>query len=420
MFIYTVNPGDSLYFISQKYDVPIETIRLVNDLAVTNIVPGQALLIDTDIYTVQPGDSYYAIAQRAYVTVAMLIAANPGVNPNAIQPGMKINLPELPDYNASTFNYFYVSGTQADQALIRDFAPYTTYYSFFEYHFNTDGSLSELNDLEAIEAAWESRSAPLITITNLTDAGFSGELASQTLNNASSRQNLINNIMNLVSENRYAGVNIDFEAILPEDRDIFSTFLRELGNRLHNEGLLLTVAVPPITSEDIPWYEGYDYEAIGSVADLVFLMAYNWHYSASEPGPIAPINEVRNTIEFALEKMDSSKVILGIPLYGYNWKLPYVQGNLASSISNQNAINLAMNYNASINYSKADESPYFQYVDETGQGHVVWFEDTRSVAAKMELIREYKLAGIGAWQLGLDFPQGPWLLTNFFNIRKVT
>ncbi len=79
-----------------------------------------------------------------------------------------------------------------------------------------------------------------------------------------------------------------------------------------------------------------------------------------------------------------------------------------------------MNYSVPINYSTEDDAPNFYYVNETGQSHVVWFEDTRSIATKMQLVREYQLHGIGAWQIGLGFPQGPWLLTKFFNIRKVT
>ncbi|OZU87363.1 sporulation protein [Virgibacillus indicus] len=420
MFVYTVNPGDSLYTIGQKYDIPMETIRLVNGLAETNIVPGQALLINTDIYTVQPGDSYYTIAQKAYVSLDMLIAANPQINPNFLLPGMKISLPELPDYTASALNYFYVTGTKSDQLLINDFAFYTTYYPFFEYHFNPDGSLSSLNDLTAVESAWNSNTAPLATITNLTAYGFSAELTSQTLNNSSTRQNLIDNIFTLVSQKGYAGVNIDFEGMLAEDRDIFSTFLSELGDRLHAAGLLLTIAVPPKTGENILWYIGYDYGAIGSVVDFMFIMAYDWHHMASEPGPVAPISAVRNTLKFALKKMDSSKVILGIPLYGYNWTLPYNPDVSATAISNQDAIDLAMKYNAPINYSEEDETPNFYYVDEAGRNHVVWFEDSRSIAAKMQLVREYQLQGIGAWQIGLGFTQGPWLLTKFFKIRKVT
>ena len=359
MFVYTVKPGDSLFAISQMYDIPVDMIRSANGLVNVNIVPGQALLINTNLYTVQPGDSLYTISQMAYVTVESIYEANPEINPDLLQAGMKIILPELPGFIASTFSYFYVTETQTDSLLIRDFAPYTTYYSFFEFHFHTDGSLNQLNDLEAIEEAWNSDTAPLATITNLTVTGFSPELTSVTLNNIQTRENLINNIVTLVSTRGYAGVNIDFEGTRAEDRDVFSTFLKELGERLHTAGLLLTIAVHPKTSEDIPWLLGYDYAAIGSVVDFIFIMAYDWHHSASEPGPVAPIHEVRNTIEFALERMDSSKIILGVPLYGYDWELPYNPSTLATAISNQDAIDLAMQSGSPIHYSREFASPYF-------------------------------------------------------------
>lgn len=418
MFIYTVQSGDSLFTISQKFDVSIDRIRSVNGLVEPTLVPGQALLINTNPYTVQPGDSFYTIAHKAFIPVNLLMDANPSVDPNFLQPGMKITLPALPGYTASIVNYFYITGTEQDQLLVRDFAPYTTDYSFFEYHIHPDGSLSLLDDVLAIEAAWNSRTVPLATITNLTPAGFSSELTSGVLNNPSTRHNLIESIETLVSQNGYAGVNIDLEGTYPDDRDVFSTFLSELGSRLHDAGFLLTVAVPPKTSEKVPWHAGYDYGAIGSVVDFMFIMAYDWHHFASEPGPVAPIDEVRRTIEFALENMDRSKIILGIPLYGYNWILPYTPGAMVSAISNQGAMNLALKYNVPVHYSEEYEAPSIQYVDEAGQRHIVWFEDTRSIAAKFQLVRDYGLLGSGAWQIGLDFPQGPWLLTKFFNIRK--
>jgi spore germination protein YaaH len=109
---------------------------------------------------------------------------------------------------------------------------------------------------------------------------------------------------------------------------------------------------------------------------------------------------------------------LGIPLYGYDWVIPYRSGTAAAAISNQNAVETAMRYQASIQYSRADESPFFRYTDNQGITHEVWFEDVRSISAKMVLVREYGLQGLGAWQLTLGFAQGPWLLRKFFTIRK--
>lgn len=76
-----------------------------------------------------------------------------------------------------------------------------------------------------------------------------------------------------------------------------------------------------------------------------------------------------------------------------------------------------MKCQAPIQYSVEYQSPFFD-INEQGQQHEVWFEDVRSISKKMRLVREYGLQGIGAWQLSIIFPQGVWLLTNFFTINN--
>ena len=419
MFIYTVQSGDSLYTISNKYGIAIDRIRLANGLVQTNIVPGQALLIPLSIYTVQSGDTIFTISRMAFVPLQTLMNANPSVNPNALYPGTKIVIPNISNFYISTLGYYALRSPELDQALVNNFAPYATFISLFEYHFSSNGSLNDMDDTAAIQAAWSRRVNPLATITNLTPTGFSTEMSHQVLNNPTTRNALIENIYSLVSTRGYAGVNIDFERVAAEDRDIFSGFLRRLKERLQPEGYWMTIAVPAKTSDDIPWLLGYDYGAIGSVVDLMFIMAYDWHHGTSEAGPVAPITEVRRTIDYALRYVRRDKILIGVPFYGYNWTVPYQPGSVAQALSNQNAVELAMRYQVPIQYSWQYESPYFEYVDETGQRHVVWFEDSRSVSVKMMLIREYVLEGLGAWQLTLGFPEGTWLLTNFFKVKRV-
>ncbi|KMY53839.1 sporulation protein [Bacillus sp. FJAT-27231] len=420
MFIYTVQPGDTLFSISNRYDSSVDQLRSVNGLEETNIVPGQSLLIPLYVYTVQQGDTLTSIARRAYVSLEQLRTANPSLNLNVLQPGMKIRIPDISNYLAGTLGYYVVRTAELDRTLINQFAPYQSYISIFEYHFAANGDIvNDLNDLVAIETTWRNRVTPLVTITNLTSEGFSPELAHQVLNNPTARTNLVNNIFYLVSRKGYGGVNIDFERVMGEDRDLFTGFLRQLRDRLRTAGYVLTIAVPAKTSDDIPWLRGYDYGGIGAVVDYMFIMAYDWHHSGSEPGPVAPITEVRSTIQFAIRSVPRRKVILGVPLYGYNWLIPYRPGTVAPAISNQRAIETAMRYQSPIQYSEEYESPFFQYKDQQGQTHEVWFEDVRSMSAKMVLIREYGLQAIGAWQLALGFTPGPWLLRKFFTIKKI-
>jgi spore germination protein len=420
LFIHTVQPGDSLLSISRRYDTSIDQIRAVNGLEITSIVPGQALLIPLYVYTVQPNDTLISIARRAFVPLEQLRVANPLINPYYLQPGMKITIPDISNYLASTLGFYVVRNPEMDRVLIRNFAPYATFISLFEYHIAANGDIAnDLNDLAAIEETWRNRVTPLATITNLTPEGFSTEIVHQVLNNPTARTNLVNNIVYLVSRKGYGGVNIDFERVSAEDRDLFTGFLRQLRDRFAPEGYVLTIAVPAKTSEEIPWLRGYDYGGIGAVVDFMFIMAYDWHHAGSEPGPVAPITEVRRTIEFAINKVPRRKIILGVPLYGYDWIIPYQAGTVAQAISNQDAIDTAMRYQSPIQYAEEYESPFFRYRDQQGQMHEVWFEDVRSMSQKLILVREYGLQGNGAWQLTLGFASGPWLLRKFFTIKKV-
>ncbi|KKI90043.1 sporulation protein [Bacillus sp. SA1-12] len=420
MFVHVVQQGESLFSISRKYGTTINQIRAVNGLGEINIVQGQPLLIPLYVYTIQPGDTLISIARRAYVSLAQLRAANPAMNLSFLQPGMKITIPNISNYLASTLSFYVVRSPQLDEALIKDFAPYASAISIFDYQFAPNGDiLTELNDITAVETTWRNRVTPLVTVTNLTSEGFSTELVHEVLNNPTARTNLINNIFTLITRKGYGGVNIDFERVSAEDRDLFTGFLRQLRDRLNPAGFVLTIAVPAKTSDEIPWLRGYDYGGIGAVVNFMFIMAYDWHHAGSEPGPVAPITEVRRTLEYAIARVPSKKIILGVPLYGYDWKTPFTPGTAAPAISNQDAIEKAMRYQVPIQYSQQYQSPYYRYRDEQGQSHEVWFEDVRSMSEKMVLVREYGLEGLGAWQLTLGFAPGPWLLIKFYRIRKV-
>lgn len=420
MFIYTVQSGDSLFTISNQFRIPINQLRSVNGLAGEAIVPGLNLLIPLYEYTVQPGDTLTSIAKRSFVSLQQLRAVNPSINPNLLQPGMQVLIPNISNYLINTFNYYVLRSPELDSLLVSDFSPYSTYISVFEYSIDTNGNFAnQLNDSSAIETAWLNRVTPLVTVTNLTQDGFSTEVVHQVLNNTTSRRRLINNIYDLVSRKGYGGVNIDFELVHENDRDLLTQFLLALKERFEPAGYLLTIAVHAKTNDNIPWLKGYDYGGIGAVVDYMFIMAYDWHHSTSGPGPVAPINEVRNTIEYAITQLPKNKIILGIPLYGYDWQLPYQPGTLATALSNQDAINLAIRYQSPIQYVEEYATPFYRYTDQQGQMHEVWFEDAKSISTKMQLVREYQLHGIGAWQLTLGFAAGPWLLRKFFTVNKV-
>lgn len=134
---------------------------------------------------------------------------------------------------------------------------------------------------------------------------------------------------------------------------------------------------------------------------------------------VAPIDQARAVLEYAVTEIPRNKIMMGIPLYGYDWTLPYVPGGQwARSISPQEAIGLALRYNTSIEYDYAAQAPFFNYIDEEGRYHIVWFEDARSIQAKFNLVKELGIRGFFYWVLGRDSPQNWLLIEDNFVVRK--
>jgi spore germination protein len=184
---------------------------------------------------------------------------------------------------------------------------------------------------------------------------------------------------------------------------------------------MVSAALAPKTSADQPgqWYQAHDYGLIAGIVDFVVIMTYEWGYSGGPPMPVSPIGPVEQVLRYALTEMDSSKILMGQNLYGYDWTLPFVPGErFARAISPQLAINIARDNNASIQYDNQAQAPFFNYTSDDGSRHIVWFEDARSIQAKFNLLKRLNLRGISYWKLGLPFPQNWLLLEDNFNIIK--
>nr|WP_308743524.1 glycosyl hydrolase family 18 protein [uncultured Anaerocolumna sp.] len=134
----------------------------------------------------------------------------------------------------------------------------------------------------------------------------------------------------------------------------------------------------------------------------------------------APIPSIRRVLEYGITEIDNNKILMGIPNYAYDWKLPFIKGqSAAQTISNVEAIERAVQYGATILFDEVAQTPFFYYTDSEGVAHVVWFDDARSMEAKFRLINEYQLSGAGVWQIMNFFPQ-MWLVVNsLYNVQKI-
>lgn len=148
-------------------------------------------------------------------------------------------------------------------------------------------------------------------------------------------------------------------------------------------------------------------------------MTYDWGWQGGPPMAISPIGPVKEVLQYAKSQMPPQKIMMGQNLYGFDWKLPFKQGNPpAKAVSSVAAVALARKYNVPIRYDFTAQAPHFNYFDENGVQHEVWFEDSRSIQSKFNLMKEQGIGGISYWKIGLPFPQNWRLLVENFTITK--
>lgn len=425
MVIHVVRPGDSVYSIARQYQVPLSQLLNDNQLPEpARLVVGQTLVVRSpqQVHTVQSGQTLSSIARMYGTSVRQLQQNNPILaGGSEVYPGqtLVISYQQQKEGTLSVNGYAYPF---IDRTLLRSTLPFLTYMTPFTYGITENGGLVDLDDTDLIAMANESGVAPLMHLSTLTEeGGFSNDLASLVLNNEDIQTRLIENLVATIQAKGYRGLDVDFEFVFPQDAGPYAAFIRRLAQTLNPLGLPVIVALAPKTSSTQRGllYEGHDYAALGAAANEVLLMTYEWGYTYGPPMSVAPLPNVRAVVEYALTQIPAEKIWLGVPNYGYDWPLPFVQGETkATSISNRYAVQLALRYNAAILYDERAQSPWFRYRDESGVEHEVWFEDARSIRAKLALIPEYGLRGAGYWNLMRPFPQNWLVLSSLYNIRE--
>lgn len=375
------------------------------------------------IYVVEQGDTVSGIARAFQTSMDTLIYDNQLQPPYTLATGQALLVADGQGVRGQEIYSNGYAYTYIEPGILEDTVLFLSELSVFSYGFTAEGMLvyPPMDDVWIVERARQGGVRVFLTLAPLQEDGsFDNRLITSIVTNPVARDTLIEQILIVMKSKQYGGLNIDFEYVRAEERDLYTAFVSVCVERMHTEGYLVSVALAPKTSADQPGvlYEGIDYRALGALADHVLLMTYEWGYTYGPPMAVAPVHKVREVVEYAVTEIIPEKIMLGIPNYGYDWPLPYERGiTQAQSIGNVEAVQIAVRQGAEIQFDTLAQSPYFGYVSE-GVRHEVWFEDVRSLQAKFDLIKEFGLRGAGYWQLMRWFRANWLLLEDNFVIQK--
>jgi spore germination protein len=262
-----------------------------------------------------------------------------------------------------------------------------------------------MTDIDSDAVGWfSSRGIRVMpTISNHRDGEWDNQVVEQVLAEPGGAAKHIRNIVDLVVRAGYVGIDIDYENLPAASRVQFSDFLRDLSAALHRNRKLLSVSVHPKTSDQGSDERNVaqDYRAIGAAADEFRIMTYDYHWATSRPGPVAPIGWVDQVIAYTLRHVPKEKVILGIPLFGYDW----VDDGAAEPVTWDQVQALVRTHQVAVTYDDTSKASWLAYMDQDGRQHSVWFDDPEGMAAKLRLVRSYGIGGVFLWRLGGESPQ---------------
>lgn len=266
-------------------------------------------------------------------------------------------------------------------------------YADFAYQLQPDGQFIGQVNKQVLQEAIEQGTAPLILFHNFNGKIFDPLPLRSVLSSTASQRNCIRHMINLLPPN-VAGVHVDFEGVEAPYRIPFLTFLESLKATLHDRGLLLTIAIPAKRSEwEAP---GYDFAGIGRLCDSITIMTYDEHYSGGSPGPIASLPWMTQALDYAIRYIPNEKILLGIPVYGYDWS-----NEPTRLVPMRDIPELVSQTNARILWSDQAVEPYFYYWRGRAR-HTVWYENELSAKIRLGFVKSYRLRGIAIWRLGYE------------------
>ncbi len=272
------------------------------------------------------------------------------------------------------------------------------------FHLNKNGELEEnVGETGKKYIEWAHNNGYKVwPMVQNSEAG-SINVTSNIMNDYNKRQELISQIIIYCVKYKLDGVNIDFENMKQEDKNMYSRFIIELEPRLKEIGMTLSVDVTaPDGSET--WSMCFDRNVIGDVADYIVFMAYDeYGASSNKAGTTAGYDWVELGIKkfIETEEIKEEKIILAIPLYTRVWT-----EDSSGKITSKNTVSMKNTYSVIPNgvekqWNDSLKQYYVEYKDGNNTKKI-WIEDETSLKEKISLIKKYKLGGVASWQKGME------------------
>ncbi len=292
---------------------------------------------------------------------------------------------------------YYVTYAKDSFTALQANAGALSMVSPYYFELQTDGTIKNFEepDTNAFLRAARVKIIPMVK-NDAHNADFAAQIATPEL-----RDKLAATIADLVVSRNYDGINVDFEDVRPEDRALLTDTMSRIAAKIRPSGKLVTQAIVGKARDSTTGYGGaFDYAALAPSVDYAMIMAYDYHYAGGDPGPVAPIGWVRDTATFAAQTFGAGKVLLGVPLYGYDWDV--TSGGTAKAVTYPQALERSKRPGATRSVDLASQSEVVRYTDTGGDQHEVWFESSATFDAKFALVRQAGIAGFGLWRIGQE------------------
>lgn len=255
----------------------------------------------------------------------------------------------------------------------------------------TGDSLKATIDNDALQLMRKARVAIVPILTNVVSSDFDGKLLYRILSDPRKRNKFLQDIVNTIEKNKLSGVNLDFEELTENSLPLLKQFHEELYRILHAKGLL-------VTQDILPNDDSYNISEISKMTDYIFLMAYDHHYDTSTPGWVSDQQWIEKVLDAAAKSVPSEKIVLCMATYGYDWP----EGQKGITLTYAQAVYLAREYNATIDFDNDTYNCHFTYTENNGVKHEVYFNDAASNFNTMRFADDYGTAGVAIWRLGAE------------------